>query len=141
GDRIASAPWRHMKRTGSSAVDVGGPCADILRYLVGEVRTVFGEARLHEKVRYSAGSAGPGGFYGPWSADFPAQIEPTGEDALYAQVVFENGAIGQWVDDNAGHGKPTRTRQVFGSRGSLDLPGDRNGRPNVVHLDDGTAID
>ncbi len=30
---------------------------------------------------------------------------------------------------------------MFGSRGSLELPGDRNGRPNIVHLDDGTAID
>src|SRR6266700_2003197 len=140
-DRIAITPWRHMKHTGTIAIDAGVHYADILRFYLGEVRTVFGEARLHEKVRVNTGSAGPGGFYGRWSADFPAQIEPTGEDALYAQVVFENGAIGQWVDDNAGHGKPTRTRQVFGSRGSLDLPGDRNGRPNVVHLDDGTAID
>jgi predicted dehydrogenase len=140
-NRIAITPWRHMKLTGTIAVDAGVHYADILRFLIGEVRTVFGEARLQEKVRYNTGSAGPGGFYGRWSADFPAQIEPTGEDALYAQVVFENGAIGQWVDDNAGHGKPTRTRLVFGSRGSLELPGDRNGRPNVVHLDDGTAID
>lgn len=140
-NRIAITPWRHMKHTGTIAVDAGVHYADILRYLVGEVRTVFGEARLHEKVRVNTGSAGPGGFYGRWSADFPAQIEPTGEDALYAQVVFENGAIGQWVDDNAGHGRPTRIRQVFGSRGSLECPGDRNGRPNIVHLDDGTAID
>jgi predicted dehydrogenase len=140
-NRIAITPWRHMKHTGTIAVDAGVHYADILRFLIGEVRTVFGEARLHEKVRVNTGSAGPGGFYGRWSADFPAEIEPTGEDALYAQVVFDNGAIGQWVDDNAGHGKPTRTRQVFGSRGSLELPGDRNGRPNIVHLDDGTAID
>jgi len=140
-DRIAITPWRHMKHTGTIALDAGVHYADILRFLLGEVRTVFGEARLHEKLRYNTGSAGPGGFYGRWSADFPAQIEPTGEDALYAQVGFENGAIGQWVDDNAGHGKVTRLRQVFGSRGSLECPGDRNGRPNIVHLDDGTAID
>ena len=140
-DRIAITPWRHMKHTGTIAVDAGVHYADILRYLVGEVRTVFGEARLQEKIRYNTGSAGPGGFYARWSADFPAQIEPTGEDALYAQVVFENGALGQWVDDNAGHGKSTRVRQVFGSAGSLECPGDRNGRPNIVHQDDGTAID
>ncbi|MCA1646089.1 MAG: hypothetical protein LC797_11695, partial [Chloroflexi bacterium] len=66
---------------------------------------------------------------------------PTGEDALYAQVIFDSGAIGQWVDDNAGHGKPTRVRQVFGSHGSLECPGDRNGRPNILHLDDGTTIE
>jgi predicted dehydrogenase len=140
-NRIAITPWRHMKHTGTIAVDAGVHYADILRYLIGEIRTVFGEARLHEKVRFNTGSAGPGGFYARWSADFPAQIEPTGADALYAQLLFENGAIGQWVDDNAGHGQPTRTRQVFGSRGSLESPGDRNGRPNIVHLDDGSAVD
>lgn len=140
-DRIAITPWRHMKHTGTIAVDAGVHYADMLRFLVGEVRTVFGEARLHEKVRFNTGSAGPGGFYGRWSADFPAQIEPTGEDALYAQLTFENGVIGQWVDDNAGHGQPTRVRHLFGSRGSLECPGDRNGRPNIVHNDDGTIID
>jgi predicted dehydrogenase len=140
-NRIAITPWRHMKHTGTIAVDAGIHYADMLRFLVGEVGSVFGEARLHEKVRYNTGSAGPGGFYARWSADFPAEIVPTGEDALYAQVNFENGAIGQWVDDNAGHGKLVRTRQVFGSRGSLECPGDRNGRPNIVHLDDGTSVD
>jgi predicted dehydrogenase len=140
-DRIAITPWRHMKHTGTIAVDAGVHYADILRYYLGEVRTIFGEARIQEKVRYNTGSAGPGGFYARWSADFPDTIEPTGEDALYAHLVFaESGAIGHWVDDNAGHGLPTRVRHVFGSQGSLECPGDRNGRPNVVHRDDGTQI-
>ncbi len=30
---------------------------------------------------------------------------------------------------------------MFGSAGSLECPGDRNGRPIVLHLDDGTRID
>jgi predicted dehydrogenase len=139
-DRIAITPWRHMKHTGTIVVDAGVHYADILRFYLGEVRTIFGEARIQEKVRYNTGSAGPGGFYGRWSADFPDTIEPTGEDALYAHLVFESGAIGQWVDDNAGHGLPTRVRHVFGSKGSLECPGDRNGRPTIVHLDDGTQI-
>ena len=140
-DRIAITPWRHMKNTGTIAVDSGIHYADILRFYMGEAHTVFGETRIHEKVRYNTGSAGPGGFYARWSADFPEQIVPTGEDALYAHVMFENGSVGVWIDDSAGHGQPQRARQVFGSRGSLECPGDRNGRPNVVHLDDGTAID
>jgi predicted dehydrogenase len=139
-NRIAITPWRHMKHTGTIAVDAGVHYADILRFYLGEVRTIFGEARIQEKVRHNTGSAGPGGFYGRWSADFPDTIEPTGEDALYAHLVFENSAIGHWIDDNAGHGLPTRVRQVFGSQGSLECPGDRNGRPNIVHLDDGTQI-
>jgi predicted dehydrogenase len=139
-NRIAITPWRHMKHTGTIAVDAGVHYADILRFYLGEVRTIFGEARIQEKVRYNTGSAGPGGFYGRWSADYPAQIEPTGEDALYAFLVFDSGALAQWIDDNAGHGQPTRVRQVFGATGSMECPGDRNGRPNVVYLDDGTSI-
>jgi predicted dehydrogenase len=139
-DRIAITPWRHMKHTGTIAIDAGVHYADILRFYLGEVRSVYGEARIQEKVRYNTGSAGPGGFYARWSADFPDQIEPTGEDALYAQLGFESGAIGQWVDDNAGHGQPMRMRQVFGSKASLECPGDRNGQPNTLHLDDGTRI-
>jgi len=140
-NRIAITPWRHMKYSGAIAVDAGIHYADILRFYLGEVRTIFGEARIQEKVRYNTGSAGPGGFYGRWSADFPDSIEPTGEDALYAQLIFSSGAIGHWIDDNAGHGLPTRARQVFGSEASLECPGDRNGRPLVLHLDDGQRVD
>jgi len=140
-NRIAITPWRHMKYSGAIAVDAGIHYADILRFYLGEVRTIFGEARIQERVRYNTGSAGPGGFYGRWSADFPDSIEPTGEDALYAQLIFSSGAIGHWIDDNAGHGLPTRARQVFGSEASLECPGDRNGRPLVLHLDDGQRVD
>lgn len=138
---IAITPWRHMKHTGTITLDAGIHYADILRFYLGEVKSVFGEARLHERIRYNPRSAGPGGFYARWSANFPDEVEATGEDALYAQVTFESGAIGHWIYDHAGHGKPARGRQVFGSRASLDCPGDRNGRPVVLHLDDGTDID
>jgi predicted dehydrogenase len=139
-DRIAITPWRHMKHTGTIALDAGVHSADILRFYLGEVQTIFGEARIQEKVRYNTASAGPGGFYERWSANFPDSIEPTGEDALYVHMVFESGAIGHWVDDSAGHGLPTHARQVFGSKASLECPGDRNGRPNILHLDDGSRI-
>ena len=137
---IAITPWRHMKHAGTIVVDAGIHYADILCYYLGEVRAIYGEVRLHEKIRYNTGSAGPGGFYARWSADFPAQIEATGEDALYALLSFGNGAVGHWIDDHAGHGQPARARQVFGSEGSLECPGDRNGRPIALHLDDGLVI-
>jgi predicted dehydrogenase len=140
-DRIAITPWRHMKQTGSITLDGGVHNADILRYYLGEVRTVYGESRLHEKVRRNTGSAGPGGYYGRWAGDFPDEIEPTGEDALYAFVAFDSGALAQWTYDQAGHGLAARARQVYGSRGSLECPGDRNGRPIKLHFDDGSVID
>jgi predicted dehydrogenase len=138
---IAITPWRHMKNAGTIVVDAGIHYADILRYYLGEVRSVFGEVRLHEKVRYNVRSAGPGGFYAQWSAQFPDQVEATGEDALYAHVSFDSGAVGQWIDDHAGHGQPVHVRRVFGSAASLECPGDRNGRPIRLHLDDGTVVE
>ena len=140
GNMIQITPWRHMKHTASMPIDEGVHHADILRYYMGEVRLVFGETRLHEKVRRNTKSAGPGGFYARWSADFPDTIEPTGDDALYAFVSFQSGAVGQWINDHAGHGLPQHGRHIYGSKGSLELPGDRNGRPIKLHLDGGETI-
>ena len=139
-DAIAITPWRHLKHAGAITLDAGVHHADILRFYLGAVRSVYGETRLHERVRCNTRSAGPGGFYARWSERFPDRIEPTGEDALYAHVTFASGAVAHWVFDQAGHGKPTFVRHVYGSRGSLECPGDRNGRPIVLHRDDGTAI-
>jgi predicted dehydrogenase len=140
-DRIVITPWRHMKETGAITLDGGVHNADILRYYLGEFRSVYGESRLHEKTRRNTGSAGPGGFYARWAASFPDTIEPTGEDAFYAHISFASGAIGQWTYDAAGHGQPLKARTIHGSKGSLECPGDRNGRPVKLHLDDGTVID
>jgi predicted dehydrogenase len=141
GSNIIITPWRHMKNTGTIALDVGVHNADIMRYYLGEFRTVYGESRLHEQVRHNTASAGPGGFYARWSSEFPDTIEPTGEDALYAHVSFESGAIGHWIQDHAGHGERLSSRLVYGSRGRLECPGDRNGRPIKLSLDDGLVID
>lgn len=141
GSNIIITPWRHMKNTGTIALDVGVHNADIMRYYLGDFRTVYGESRLHETVRHNTASAGPGGFYARWSADFPDTIEPTGEDALYAHISFESGAIGQWIQDHAGHGARLSSRLVYGSKGRLECPGDRNGRPIKLTLDDGVVID
>ena len=118
-DKISMTPWRHMKHTGSITLDVGVHNADILRYYMGEFKTVFGVSQQHEKTRKNTGSTGPGGFYGRWSANYPDTIEPTGEDALYSYVGFESGASGQWIQDHGGHGLPNRARHVYGSSGSL----------------------
>lgn len=140
GNAIQITPWRHMKHTASMPIDAGVHSADMLRYLFGEPKWIWGETRLHEKVRYNTGSAGPGGIYARWVPTFPDQIEPTGDDALYAQITFQSGAIATWVHDTAGHGKRFGTKHVFGSKGSLELSNPRSGRPVTLYLDDGTEI-
>jgi predicted dehydrogenase len=141
GDKISMTPWRHMKHTASMPVDGGVHEADLMRYYMGEFRQVYGETRLHEKIRHKTDSTGPGGYYGGYLATMPDTIEPTGDDALYAYITFESGASGQWTDDHAGHGLRKNERLVYGSQGSIQSFGNRIGRPSSLHLDDGTVID
>ena len=59
---------------------------------------------------------------------------------MFGLITFANGALGQWTDHYAGHGLPFGHRMVFGTRGSIAAPGDRNGKPVRLTLDDGTDI-
>jgi predicted dehydrogenase len=142
-DLISMTVWRHMKHTASMPIDAGTHEADLMRYYLGEFRLVFGESRLHEKIRHKGTnySGGPGGFYGAYRDSMPEQIEPTGDDAIYAYVSFHNGAVGQWIDDHAGHGLARGERHVYGSKGSLEVFGNRIGRPSKLYLDDGSVVD
>jgi predicted dehydrogenase len=139
-DRIIITPWRHQKLSGTITLDAGVHNADILQYYFGDALSVFGQARLYEKTRYAGNLSGPGGFYEKWAAAVPSSVEATGEDAIFGLITFANGTLGQWVDHHAGHGEPFQHRMVFGTRGSIASPGDRNGRPVHLVLDDGTDI-
>lgn len=133
-------PWRHMKLTGALTLDAGVHNADILQYYFGDPVSAYGQTRLFEKTRVKGNAAGPGGFWEAWADDFPETINPTGEDAMFGIINFANDAVGQWVFHHAGHGQPFRHRMVFGTQGSIAAPGDRNGRPIRLTLDDGTDI-
>jgi predicted dehydrogenase len=139
-DHILITPWRHMKLSGTISLDAGVHNADILRYYFGDVVTVYGQTRIFEPVRFRQNTAGPGGYYEKWSANIPDQIEPSGEDSVFGLLTFANGAIGQFVDNHAGHGEAVVERRVFGTRGSITPPGDRNGKPVRVVLDDGADV-
>jgi predicted dehydrogenase len=140
-DDLFITPWRHQKLSGTLTLDAGVHNADILQYYFGDAATVYGKVRLYEKTRVTRRTAGPGGFYEKWAANLPPTVEATGEDAMFATITFQNGALGQWTDHYAGHGEPLSYRMAYGTRGSLNCPGDRNGRPIRLMLDDGVAID
>jgi predicted dehydrogenase len=139
-DHILITPWRHLKLSGAITLDAGVHNADILRYYFGDVVTAYGQTRIFESVRVRQNTAGPGGYYEKWSANMPERIEPTGEDAVFGLLTFANGAIGLFVDNHAGHGEAVVERRVFGTRGSITPPGDRNGKPVRVVLDDGRDL-
>jgi predicted dehydrogenase len=133
-------PWRHQKLTGTITVDAGVHNADILQYYFGDASSAFGQTRIFEKTRVVRETSGPGGFYAKWAENLPPSFEATGEDAMFGLITFANGALGQWVDHHAGHGDAFQHRMVFGTRGSIAAPGDRNGRLVRLVLDDGTDL-
>ena len=140
GDTLIITPWRHQKLTGTITLDAGVHSADILQYYFGDAATIYGQTRLYEPTRVVRNVAGPGGFYERWASNLPESVEATGEDAMFGLITFASGTLGQWVDHYAGHGQPFAHRMVFGTRGSIAAPGDRNGQPVRLVLDDGTDI-
>ncbi len=146
GDRMLITLWRHMKKEGGILVDMGVHYGDIMEYFMGPVVSVFGQKRLHEKVRRHALPedtgvlSNPGGFYSQWQAGMPRTFEPDAEDALYGTLVFANGAVAQFTEDHAGWGHSHWERKIYGAQGSMELPHDRTGRPLVVHLSGGETI-
>ena len=147
GDRMLISMWRHQKNTSGVLLDVGVHFTDMMEYLMGNVTSVYAQTRLHEPIRRNpmAGrdddGGGPlGGVYGRWQRRMPETFEATAEDAVYATLVFECGAVGQYLEEHAGHGRSLWQRSIYGSSGSMDLPGDRSGGPITVTLEDRTPL-
>ncbi len=142
GDQMLISVWRHQKDQSGVLLDVGVHYTDMIEYLLGPIEQVTADVRLHEPVRHNPAAGGneaatgnnPAGVYGRWQKQMPASFEATAEDAVYATLTFANGAVGQYVEDHAGHGEPIWLRQIHGSRGSLDIPVDRSGSALRLHL-------
>jgi predicted dehydrogenase len=139
-DSMIITPWRHQKMSGTITLDAGVHNADILQYFFGDAERAYGQTRLYEKTRVKRATAGPGGFYQKWADNFPDTFEATGEDAIFGMINFANGTFAHWIDHHAGHGLPFRNRTIYGTEGSIVSPGDRNGNPARLILDDGTDV-
>ena len=145
-DLMLITVWRHQKNQSGVLLDVGVHFTDIIEYYLGPATTIYAQTRLHEQVRRNQ-AAEPGGsspsnpsvVYERWQKQMPAEFEATADDASYATLIFENGAVCQYIEDHAGHGQGVFTRQIHGSEGSLDLPQDRSGQLITLHKD-GEAV-
>lgn len=138
-DQMMISVWRHQKDQSGVLLDVGVHFADMMEYFMGDITSVYGQVRLHEKIRHNPAGAGgtaqssPNPVYARWQKQMPAQFEATAEDAAYATLNFASGAVGQYIEEHAAHGQSLWTRQIHGSAGSLDLPNDRSGRQLTLH--------
>ncbi len=139
GNRLFITPWRHMKLSGTLTIDAGVHNCDIMQFYMGDAVEAYGEGRLYERLRYKTGEGGPGGFYAKWAQAFPDVVEATGEDAIFGYIHFAGGAIGEWIYHAGAHGQGAHGRNVYGSKGSVECPGDRNGRPVKLYFDGGSG--
>ncbi|WP_420113132.1 Gfo/Idh/MocA family protein [Pseudactinotalea sp.] len=141
GNLMAISMWRHMKDESGILFDAGTHYTDMMEYYLGPVTSVYAQMRLFEKTRYNPAATGgapasnPGGVYGQSQAAMPAQFEATAEDALYAMANFASGAIGQYAENRAEHGRTSWARSVHGSAGAVEIPKDRSGEPLVLTLE------
>lgn len=141
GNLMAISMWRHMKDESGILFDAGTHYTDMMEYYLGPVTSVYAQMRLFEQVRYNPAATGgapasnPGGVYGRSQAAMAAEFQATAEDALFAMVNFSSGAIGQYAENRAEHGRDGWARSVHGSAGAVEIPKDRSGQPLILTLD------
>ncbi len=114
GENVVITPWRHLKRRCGIVVDMGVHYTDILEYLLGPIESVQGYNAVVDKQR--VGNDGK---------RYPADAE----DLSAGAARFKSGAIANWLLNMAGRGESHFQRAVYGTGGSMALPGDRNGNP------------
>jgi predicted dehydrogenase len=136
GNTIIITPWRHKKDMGGMLLDGGVHNADMMFYYLGDVEQIYARIALLEKTRYKPkGEGGVSGFYERWYGEMPESIEATAEDTMTAVLTFKSGAMGQWTQSYATHGRGFGHKGIYGSLGSLIPGGTRNGVSPVLNQD------
>ena len=151
-NKMLISVWRHMKDQSGVLLDVGVHFADIMEYFLGPITSLYAQTRTHEPIRHNpvaegAKASAPNPIYEKFQKQMPARFPVTAEDACYATINFANGAVGQYIEDHAGWGQGIWSRQIHGSKGSLDLPNDRSGHVTTLYrvgeetISDGRLLD
>ena len=117
GESVIITPWRHLRKSCGISIDMGVHYTDMLEYFMGPIESVVGMGAVIDKQR--VGSDGK---------LYPADAE----DLTAGTIRFQSGAIGNWLLNMAGRGEGHFSRMIYGTAGSLSIPGDRSGRP--LHL-------
>jgi 1,5-anhydro-D-fructose reductase (1,5-anhydro-D-mannitol-forming) len=111
---IAKTAWRHRKLEGGGgpAVDGAVHLFDQLRFLCGEIEEISAMAPRFEARRYTSDESGR----------VVDSVDNEVEDAYFAHLRFESGAVGEVFGGVAGHGEPTGMRDgaaLYGAKGVL----------------------
>ena len=135
-DEMAITPWRHLKEKGAIGLDMGAHYGDIIQYYLGRIDQVYGGGFVVEPVRKKPDHADhPLESYRERVKTYPDSVDATGEDSVVALYRLQSGAMAQltMIEGRGGHGWE---RSVHGRWGALYAPGERNGKPVVLRLED-----
>ena len=126
GEFVIITPWRHRKDRGGIVLDMGVHYTDILEFYLGPIATVVGMNAIVDKQRTDQQGA---------------KHEADAEDLSVGVMRFESGAIANWLLNVAGRGEGLFSRMIYGTGGSLAIPGDRTGKPlRLVQRRDGKDV-
>lgn len=114
GGNVIITPWRHLRKSCGISIDMGVHYTDMLEYFMGPIESVVGMGAVVDKQRL-----------GEDGKTYPADAE----DLTVGAMRFHSGAIGNWLLNMAGRGIGHFSRIIYGTGGSLSIPGDRTGHP------------
>lgn len=119
GEFVIITPWRHRKNRGGIVLDMGVHYTDILEFYLGPIDTVVGMHSIVDTER----------------ADLMGVMHPADAEDLSVGVMrFRSGAIANWLLNLGGRGEGHFSRVIYGTAGSISIPGDRTGKPPVLCL-------
>ena len=131
GDEIFISPWRHRKERGGFILDMAVHFTHMIRYQLGDISEVYGDARMVAPVRRKPKAESPTyEFYRKRLEAMDDEIEAASEDTTQALLRMDSGATVNFIVGISGHAAHSRTL-ILGERGSLDGFGDRGGRVSL----------
>ena len=128
GNAGVSDAWRFTRKHGGPILEQAVHYADLQYYLAGPVERVSGRVRIHEAERVFKG-AKVKSFHDHTAAQYPDVQAVDAPDALFGNLEFSNGALGQWLYDESVRGRGFRRFVIYGSEGMVEIPSQRSGRP------------
>ncbi|MAE60982.1 MAG: hypothetical protein CMJ49_06445 [Planctomycetaceae bacterium] len=127
GNHIFITPWRHQRDKGGFILDLGVHFTDLIRYQLGDIVEVYGDARLVEPIRHKPEKNYSNyKFYEQRFAAMDDQIDADADDTTQAVFKMANGATVNWLVGSSGHGG-TSGECILGKDGSIQGFGGRGG--------------
>ena len=93
GDQIFISPWRHRKERGGFILDMAVHFTHMIRYQLGDISEVYGDARMVEPVRRKPeAQSATYEFYRRRLEAMDDEIEAASEDTTQALLRMDSGA-------------------------------------------------